>query len=514
MSQLSAALTSSGPPASVVLGHTVPRLWTPPLRILTPDTSYGYELIEFAAAIGYPLDAWQQWLAIHMGEELPDGRPRFRMVLALVARQNGKTRLARVLTLYWLHIQRARLVLGTSTSRETAKESWSDVCDIALDPTNDVLAGEYGPKALRLTIGEEALVTLDGCRYQFAAPNRRAGRSKTVHRIVLDELREHQRWDTYNAAVKAMTAVPDGQCIAITNQGDDTAVVLDSLRDSALAYIDTSVGDPRLGLFEWSAPAGSDVADPEAIAWANPDLNRSGRIILDSIIGDALRAKQRGGEELAGYKTETLCMRVTLLDPAIDPDLWDACRTPDAQLPDLAKHRDRTALCLDVALDGSHATLMAAALIDGLVHLEVVKAWNGHGAAAGVRADLPAIVQRIRPRSLGWFPGGPAAAIAADLKARKGNRLWPPRRVEIVEITDELAAVCMGFDELVRARGIGQPGDEMLTGQVRQTQKLKRGDRWTFTRAGATPIDASYAGAGAAHLARILPPPRPPLQVV
>lgn len=97
-----------------VTGSSVPRIWTPEQRILTPETSYGYGVIEFAdKVLGQPLDPWQQWLVIHLGELLPDGRPRFRTALALVARQQGKTHLSKVLTLYWLFVDRVPLVLST-----------------------------------------------------------------------------------------------------------------------------------------------------------------------------------------------------------------------------------------------------------------------------------------------------------------------------------------------------------------------------------------------------------------
>jgi hypothetical protein len=58
-------------------GRTEPRLFTPPLRELTPETSFGFDVIEFAEDIGWPLDPWQQWAVIHMGELKEDGTPRF-----------------------------------------------------------------------------------------------------------------------------------------------------------------------------------------------------------------------------------------------------------------------------------------------------------------------------------------------------------------------------------------------------------------------------------------------------
>jgi phage terminase large subunit-like protein len=505
-----------------IRGSITPRIFTPPLRELTPATSYGFDLIEFADEIGWPLDPWQQWAAIHMGELLPDGRPRFRMALILVARQNGKTVLCRVLTLYWMIIERAPLIIGTNTSRETAKASWLDVIDFVLNV--DAVRPEFpsGRLAVRKTLGEESFVTR-GCSrhcrqdhehrpistYQFAAPNRRAGRSKTVHRAVLDELREHQDWETYKALIKAMTAVPDAQSVAITNQGDSKSVVLDSLRTSALEFIETGKGDWRLFLAEWSAPTGSDVTDPAAIAQANPDLGN--RIKLESIMGEAIRAKANGGEELTGFKTETLCMRVALLNPAIDPDRWTACGVDAAAAVDLAEHPRSVALCLDVALDGSHATLAAAVVLDGVTHLEIAGTWHGEGWSRRLRDELPALVARIKPRMFGWFPLGPAAVVTTDLRKRRGRQAWPPRGVKLQEIVAEVHTVCMGFADRVHVGAVQHPRDRVLTSHVDRTQKLERGEVWTFTRAGVEPVDATYAAAGADYIARTMPPPLTPL---
>lgn len=490
-----------------VLGHTKPRLWTPELRELTPETSFGYDLIDFARDVcGTPFDPYQEWLAIHVGELLPDGRPRFRYVLILIARQNGKTLFAKVLTLYWLFVERTPLILGSSTDRSYAKRTWTQVIEMARD--NEWLAPGLGPKSIRLTIGEESLVTNDGAEYTFAANNGRAGRSMTLHRWICDELREHHTRDAWDSATNAMNAVADAQVIAITNQGDDSSIVLDALRTPALEYIETGFGDARLGLFEWSAPPGSEVDDVEALRTSNPNAGRPGHgPDLDALMGAARRAKSAGGIELAGFRTEVLCQRVALLDPAVDPDLWaDAAGEP----ADLATHRDKVALCLDVSLDGSHASLIAAAVIGDQVHVDVVKAWSGFGCTKALREELPAIVAKVKPRAVGWFPSGPAAVITADMLERR-RAGWPPKRVELVELKAETAAVCMALPELVKTGEIVHGGDPMLNAHIASAQKLRRGDGWVFTRRGTGPVDGVYALAGAVHLARTLPPPRTPL---
>jgi hypothetical protein len=495
--------SASGAP----LGATEPRLWTPPLVDLTPETSYGFELIDFARdVLGTPFDAWQEWLSVHAGELLPDGRPRFRTVLVLVARQNGKSLWLRTLILWWLFVEQVPLVLGTSTDRSYAKASWRQAIEIAQG--NEWLSGDLGPGAVRLTLGEETFRTLVGSEYQFAATNRRAGRSLTVHRLALDELREHASWDAWNAATNALSAVHDGQTIATTNQGDDTSVVLDALRAPALEYAQTGRGDPRLGIFEWSAPDGADPTDLDALAMANPNLGR--RLDVDNLLGAAARAKAAGGEELTGYRTEAMCQRVHQLDPAIDLAAWQAHAT-DAPL-DLAPHRKTTALCLDVSLDGQHATLVAAARVDGKIHVECVEAWSGPAATRDLRAALPGLVAKIRPRTIGWFPQGPAAAVAADVTEARQGRGWTPRGTEVREVGGDAAAACMGLADVISAGGeLVQPGDPVLDAHLRATTRLWRGDRWVFQRRGGGPIDGAYALAGAVHLARTLPPAPPPL---
>lgn len=502
MAAPSPARSTNSEPAGV-RGSVTPRLWTPELRPLTPETSFGFDVINFSRdVLGLELDAWQRWAIVHGGELLPDGRPRFRTVLMIVARQNGKTILAKVLIAYWLFVELIPLILGTSTDRSYAKRTWTDVCDLAKG--NPWLAQRLGPGALRLTIGEESLRTLDGAEYTFAANNRRAGRSTTLHRWVADELREHASWDTWHAATGAMNAVPTGQVVCITNQGDDSSIVLESLRSAALGFIETGVGDPRLGLLEWSAPEGSDPTDLAALAQANPNLGH--RIDPDALLGAGMRAKAAGGAELAGYLTETMCIKVRMMDPAVDPTSWERCGTTTPL--DLAQHRDKLAVCVDVSLDGSHASLIGAAVIGGKVHAEVIAQWHGAGCTAALRRELVGIVQRVRPRTIGWFPAGPAAAVAADLAERRD---WPPRRVGIEEIRGDQAAVCMGLAELVTAGEVVHPDDPLMNAHIAATTRQRRGDSWVFQRRGTGPIDAAYALAGAVHLARTLPPPPPPL---
>jgi phage terminase large subunit-like protein len=254
-------------------------------------------------------------------------------------------------------------------------------------------------------------------------------------------------------------------------------------------------------LFEWSAPDDASPDDVEALAMANPSFGRRGDPTV--LIGDGRRAMAEGGEALAGFKTESMCIRVRTLDPAIDPGSWAKCADPGS----LAGLRSRVAAVIDVAPDGGHVTLYAAGVLeDGRIRVDPIEAWDGIGCVDRAERALTAILLRARPKVLGWFPNGPAAALAAALKDR-GNRGWPPPGIRVEEIKAEAPAVCMGFEKLVEAAQIAHSNDPLLDAHVAIAEKLHRRDMWVFGRKNDKHVDAVYAAAGAVHLAQTMPAP-------
>jgi hypothetical protein len=313
--------------------------------------------------------------------------------------------------------------------------------------------------------------------------------------------------------VPATDAVPDAQVWAISNMGDARSEPLLEYRESCIEFIETGVGDSRVGLFEWSAPSRPgvlpDPTDPANLAAANPNLNHpDGRNPIDALLGRAMRAKAKGGKLLTGFLTESLCVYVPAIDPAIDPVAWSECLDVGPIPDELRKY---AALCLDVSMDGAHATLCAAVVLnDGRVRVEVVAAWSGPYATRDLRRDLRGRIAEVRPRVAGWLPGGPAASIGADLVTpprKRQPRVPLPARTRIEEIRGEVPMICMGFEELVRSHQIAQSDDPLLNLHVAGAERLWQGDVWRFVRKGAGHCDATYAAAGAAHLARTYPMP-------
>lgn len=368
------------------LGSEQPRIFTPPLRRLTAKTSLGFSVIEFADDIvQIDLLPWQRWLLIHALEILPDGSFRFRNVVVLVARQNGKSTLSQILALWFMYVYGVALVIGTAQDLDVAEEIWQGAVDLVQEVDDDDVPlrpelNEMVEKVVRVN-GKMSLNLTTGQRWKIKAANRRAGRGLSGDLILLDELREHQTWHAWGAITKTTMARPEAQVWALSNAGDATSVVLAYLRAKAHAALgdpdgingdektptdsDLEVEGDDLGIFEWSATPGCEIRDRNGWAQANPSL---GHTITERTVASAA-----GTDPEAVFRTEVLCQWVeTLDDLLIDPDVWD-----DLEDRDTAAQWAPTAFSVSTDEDREWTTVGAAGpRSDGLTQIEVVK--DGH----------------------------------------------------------------------------------------------------------------------------------------
>lgn len=268
----------------MIYGKEVPRVWTKPLRELTPETTMGFLFIKFCDVLGVDLLPWQKWLAVHALEIVEDGeqwRFRYRYVVILISRQNGKTFFEVLLNLFFLYGLKSHLVLGTAQNLDTAVETFEDtVTQIEMTPElNDQL------EQVRRGAGKRELSLKTGDRYKVVAATRKA-RGLSSDLIMMDELREQVDWEAWGAISKTMMARPTAILFGLSNAGDIRSVVLRHLRMQAHAMLGDpdkiasnranlggeDVDDETLGLFEWSAVPDCDLGDREQWAQANPSL--------------------------------------------------------------------------------------------------------------------------------------------------------------------------------------------------------------------------------------------------
>ena len=446
-------------------GREEPRIFTPPLRPLEPRTrttekhTLGYDVIDFATdALGIELFPWQKWLLVHMLELLPDGTLRFRTVVVLIARQNGKSTLSQVLALWFMIVWGWPLVLGTAQDLETAEEVWQGAVDLVeeddeLSKLLKRVVKVNGKKALELKKDpDEEKVS---SRYKVKAANRRAGRGFTGNLIMLDELREHQNWEAWGAITKTTMAQAEAMILALSNAGDLTSVVLRYLRKMA----HEAIGDPdgiceeiatsgptlldvedlkeddadefddddledfeqdeeTLGLFEWSAPPGCDKRDRDGWAQANPSVGWNPGF-TERTIASACKTDPEWV-----FRTEVLCQwsEGTLTGP-FPPGAWDKGKNALETLPDgtqRVREEDRIVGPVKAGIDQSHDRSMtyvafAGHRADGIAHVEIVAARTG---SAWVKDYLMDDRRRDRIQAVaGQSRGAPISPLMEELAA-------------------------------------------------------------------------------------------------
>lgn len=261
-------------------GSAEPRIATTPLRELTPETSLGFQVIEFATdVLGIRLHPWQRVALIRMLEQREDGSLRFRTVVILVARQNGKSTLAQVLTLWLLVVYGWPLILGTAQDLDVAQTLWEEVVDIVKgnDELKDLI------EKVVLVNGSKSLNLVTGAKYKVKAANRRAGRGLSGNLVLLDELREHQNFDAWGAITKTTMARAEALILALSNAGDVTSRVLSYLR--MLGH--KAVGDPDgVAAAAGQAETGPTEYDLEALDEFDEDPAAAEALELDEFDDD------------------------------------------------------------------------------------------------------------------------------------------------------------------------------------------------------------------------------------
>lgn len=415
------SVAARGRRAARKFGSETPRLWTRPLRPLTPETSLGFEVIDFAETfLKIFLFPWQKWLLIHALELLPDGRYRFRNVIVLVARQNGKSLLAAVLAAWWLFVESDRnperlppykfKVLGTAQNLDTARDVWDQVnlwCNPGADPNDDNLVIpllQARTQKISFTNGKERTTLLNRAHYEIKAASRKGPRGKSAARILMDEMREQTTWDAWNSVSQTKKSIFNSQLWGFSNAGDSHSIVLKAQRDAALADIEefenyvgaglvaleefANTHDTSLGLFEWSAPDDCPLDDVDGLLQANPSCGY-GEATIQSLLAD------RKGMTEAGYRTEVLCQWVTaLVDSFIAIGDW----------------RDLQVAVADVVIPQSSRTVWS-------VDVSFNRKWSWIGAAVYTASGKPFATVRVRRAGMMWV-----VPYLTELAEKSGHR--------------------------------------------------------------------------------------------
>jgi phage terminase large subunit-like protein len=272
-------------------GATKPRLQSPPLK----GKSKIDDVKQLCEIIKMPLLPWQEYVLKDMLTVDTKGKWIRKTNLLLIARQNGKTHLARMLILAHL-IKWETNVLIMSSNRSMALDTFRQVTDIL--ENNDHLKGFV--KQIRYANGTESIEMLNGTRLDVVAATRDGSRGRSVNGLLfIDEVREITE-EGFRAATPVTRAHPNSHTLLCSNAGDAFSTVLNDLRERAISYPPKS-----FGFYEYSAPQYCKIDDHNAWALANPSLGYT--ISLESL------EEAVSTSPIENTRTELLCQWIDSL---------------------------------------------------------------------------------------------------------------------------------------------------------------------------------------------------------
>jgi phage terminase large subunit-like protein len=301
--------------------------------------------------------------------------------LLLIARQNGKTHLARMLILAHLLKWDSKNILIMSSNRSMALDTFRQVAQVL--ENNDHLKGFV--KQIRYANGTESIEMLDGRRLDVVAATRDGSRGRTADFLFIDELREINE-EGYRAAIPTTRARPNSQTLLTSNAGDAFSVVLNGMRERALENPPKS-----FGFYEYSAPQHCKITDRTGWAQANPALSWT---ISEEALEEAVATSP-----IENTRTELLCQWISSLISPFPPNSVEDCS--DSTLTMTAGAY--TVFAFDKSPSSRDAALVAGQILpDGRIGIGVLHTWESLVSVDElmIAKDIKMYADQFRPRQI------------------------------------------------------------------------------------------------------------------
>jgi phage terminase large subunit-like protein len=390
------------------------------------------EVDKFLTDCKLELLPWQRYVLTDMLKVDKAGKWRRKTSLLLVARQNGKTHLARIRILAGLFIFGEMNIVAMSSNRGMALDTFRKVVDVIED--NPHLMAQV--KQIRVANGQESVELLSGARYEIVAATRDGSRGKTADLLYIDELREIDE-DSWTAAKPITRARPNSQIFMTSNAGDAFSSVLNDLRSRCLSYPPATTG-----FWEYSADDFAKITDKDAWYQANPAL---GYLIDEETIAEAIATSS-----VEASRTETLCQWVSALKSP-----WPYRAFEDLTVQDLKIEPGRlTIFGMDISVNKKMASLVAGQIQDdNKVAVGVIAQFESQVAIDELKMaiEVNEWAMKYKPRMI-CFDKYSTMSVAERL-AQSGHKIQDMSGTVFYQACSDL------YDALVNARivHIGQP---------------------------------------------------------
>jgi len=439
--------------------------------------SKGQDMIDLATELGINLMEWQKFVCIHGHKVRADGRWAHSELGLIMARQQGKSTLMMLRILTGMFVWGEGLQLASAHRLTTSLETFRQI--VGLIETNPKLEKEV--KKIRWQHGAEEIELFGNRRFVVKAANNAARGLSKPETIHLDELREYKDEDAWSSMRYSMMAAKNPQVWIYSSAGDQHSVILNKLRERALASATTN--DP-IGWFEWSAEPDAPILLPSgemnwsAFAQANPSLGIT-------IHPDNLKAVINDPPDIV--RTEVLAQWVDTINSAIDAQKWAMCQIDAIPLDP----EQPTWLGLDLSPDRKFGALVAAQKLSGeRFYIQLLHTWSNDYSLndLAVANDIAPYVRKYNTQTVAYSKRTSQAV---------ASRLVPAG----IQVTDMDGAIyaesCDRWLGAINSHRLQHSGQEELTQQTLSAAKLPFGDgSWIIgRRASRVAVCASVASA-------------------
>jgi hypothetical protein len=375
------------------------------------------------------------------------------------------------------------LQLASAHRLTTSLETFRQI--VGLIETNPRLEKEV--KKIRWQHGAEEIELFGNRRFVVKAANNAARGLSKPETIHLDELREYKDEDAWSSMRYSMMAAKNPQVWIYSSAGDQHSVILNKLRERALASATTN--DP-IGWFEWSAEPDAPILLPsgeinwDAFAQANPSLGIT-------IHPDNLKAVINDPPDIV--RTEVLAQWVDTINSAIDAQKWGLCQTDPIPLDPEAP----TWFGLDLSPDRKFAALTATQRLPGeKFNLVLLHTWSNDYSIndLAVANDIAPYVRKYNVQTIA-YSARTAQAVASRLI---------PAGFSCTNMDGAIyAESCDRWLGAINSHRLQHGGQDELTQQTLSAAKLPYGDgSWIIgRRASRVAVCAAVASALATYFA-------------
>lgn len=366
--------------------------------------------------LGCPFMPVQSYIADVSGELLPDGRPRYPLVVVTMQRRGGKSHLS------MSQIGERAFSVSGFRAWYTA-QSGGDARDAFLKFHEETVAGSAMELFTRTLVGNgrEVMKFANGSTFRPFPPTEAALHGKETDRVDADEawaFTEEEGRALLQAIGPTQLTRPGGQIFIWSAGGTAASTWLADLVARGRG------GDPTLAYFEWGIPDDADAEDLDVIAANHPAYGHT----IDMASLRALR--QTFGDDAAGWARAAGNRWTEVIGGAIPADVYEG-----AQWADPVPEGTPVGYGAATSLDRTETAIVAAVeLDDGRVVVEVIDVVpHGHGVHDKVASwchDGPAAVD----------PVGPSATLWDNLRTRTRTNVMPLT-------TGDVTAACAGFGD-------------------------------------------------------------------